>query len=69
MTRFGFARVGAVHQQTASSSITHSIFPHSQRVRPRAGPGAIGSLLVLMGVAMGVLTLRFILVFVHTVLQ
>ena len=65
MTRFGFARAGAVHQQMASSPVTHSIFLHRQR----AGLGAIGTLLVLMGVGMGVLTIRFILVLAHTVLQ
>ena len=69
MTRSDFARAGAVHQQMGSSPVTHSIFLHRQRVRPRVGLGAIGTLLVLMGVAMGVLTIRFILVLVHTVLQ
>jgi len=68
MARFRFAPAGAVHQQTASSPPAHSIFLQPQRVRPRAGPGAIGTLLVLMGVAMGVLILRFILVLAHTVL-
>jgi hypothetical protein len=68
MTRFGFARAGAVHQQTHCRAGTHSIFLHSQGVRPRAGPGAIGTLLVLMGIAMGVLTVRFILALAHTVL-
>jgi hypothetical protein len=68
MAVFDFPRAGAVHQKTASSPVTYSIFPHPQRVRPRAGLGAIGTLLVLMGVAMGVLTIRFILVLAHTVL-
>jgi hypothetical protein len=69
MALFDFARAGAVRQQMAPSSVTHSIFPHQQRVRPRAGLGSIGTLLVLMGVGIGVLTIRFILVFAHTVLQ
>jgi hypothetical protein len=68
MTRFDFARAETVHQQMASSPSTHSIFLHRQPV-PRARLGAIGTLLVLMGVAMGVLTIRFILVLAHTVLQ
>jgi hypothetical protein len=38
-------------------------------VQPRAALGAAGTLLVLMGVAIGVLMIRFILVFAHTVLQ
>ena len=53
----------------ASSPVNHSTVPHDQRVRPRTALGAVGTLLVLMGVAIGVLTIRFILVFVHTVLQ
>jgi len=57
-----------VRQHMASSPVSHSIFPHQQQVPPRAGLGSIGTVLVLMGVAMGVLTVRFILVFVHTVL-
>jgi hypothetical protein len=69
MTRFDFARAGAIPHRPASNPVTHSVFQHPQRVRPRAGLGAIGTLLVLMGVAMGVLTIRFILVFAHTVLQ
>jgi hypothetical protein len=70
MTVFDFARVGAVRQQMASSAITHSSLARErQRTRPHATLGAIGTVLVLMGVAMGVLTIRFILVFAHTVLQ
>jgi hypothetical protein len=45
------------------------MFPHRRRVRPRAALGVIGTTLVLMGVGIGVLTIRFILVFAHTVLQ
>jgi hypothetical protein len=70
MAVFDFARAGAVRQQMAPSSINYSNLAHvRQRTRPRAALGAIGTLLVLMGVAMGVLTIRFILVFAHTVLQ
>jgi hypothetical protein len=70
MAIFDFARAGAVRQQMAPSSISYSNLAHErQRTRPRATLGAIGTLLVLMGVAMGVLTIRFVLVFAHTVLQ
>ena len=68
MTVFGFAKVRGVHQQMGSSRASYSI-PHLQRVRPRPGLGSIGTVLVLMGVGIGVLTIRFILVFAHTVLQ
>jgi hypothetical protein len=68
MALFDFARAGAVRQQRASSPVTHSIFPDQHRVRPRAGLGSIGTLLVLMGVGIGVLIIRFILVLAHTVL-
>jgi predicted lipid-binding transport protein (Tim44 family) len=73
---FDFARAGAgagagaVRQQMAPSPINYSNLAHErQRARPRAALGAIGTLLVLMGIGMGVLTIRFILVFAHTVLQ
>jgi hypothetical protein len=69
MALFDFARAGAVRQQMAPSSVTHLTVPYERRMRPRAGLGAAGTLLVLMGVGIGVLTLRFILVLVHTVLQ
>jgi len=69
MAVFDFPRAGAVRQQMAPSSVNHSIIPYERRVRPRAALGVIGTLLVLMGVAMGVLTIRFILVFAHSVLQ
>ena len=69
MAVFDFARAGAVRQRTAPSSVTHSIFPRGQPVRPRAALGSIGTLLVLMGVGIGVLTIRFILVVAHTALQ
>jgi hypothetical protein len=65
MALFDFAKAGAVRQQMAS----HPILPHRQRGRPRAGLGSIGTVLVLMGIGIGVLTIRFILVFAHTVLQ
>jgi hypothetical protein len=69
MALFGIARAGTVRQQTVPRSITHSTALHQRRTRPRAALGVIGTVLVLMGVAMGVLTIRFILVFMHTVLQ
>jgi predicted lipid-binding transport protein (Tim44 family) len=68
MTVFDLAKARGVRQQTAPSSIANLAY-EQQRTRPRAVPGAIGTLLALMGVAMGVLTIRFILVFVHTALQ
>ena len=70
MAVFDYARAGAERRQMASSSIDYSNLAHErQRTRPRAGLGGIGTLLVLMGIGMGVLTIRFILVFAHTVLQ
>jgi hypothetical protein len=66
---FRFRKARGVRQEMASSPVSHSIFPHQQRVRPRAGLGSIGTVLVLMGVGIGVLIIRFILVFAHTVLQ
>jgi hypothetical protein len=68
MAVYDFARAGATRRQMAPSPVNHSTVPHDQRVRPRAALGVIGTTLVLMGVAMGVLTIRFILVFAHTVL-
>jgi hypothetical protein len=69
MAVFDFARAEAVRQHMASSQVAHLIFPHPQRARPRAPLGSIGTLLVLMGVGIGVLTIRFILLLAHTVLQ
>jgi hypothetical protein len=70
MALFDFPKAGAVRQQMAPSSFNHSaIARERQRTRPRGALGAIGTLLVLMGIAIGVLTIRFILVFAHTVLQ
>jgi len=68
MAVFDFAKARAVRHQMAPSSIADLAYER-QRPRSRAAPGAIGTMLALMGVAMGVLTIRFILVFVHTVLQ
>jgi hypothetical protein len=68
MALFDFTRAGAVRHQMAPSPVNHLTLPH-RRARPRAGLGAPGTLLVLMGVGIGVLTIRFILVFAHTVLQ
>ena len=59
MALFDFARAGAMRQPMAPSSVNHSTLPHS-RARPRAALGAPGTLLVLMGLAIGVLTIRFI---------
>jgi hypothetical protein len=69
MAVFDFARAGAARKRMAASAVTHSILSHRQPVRSRAGLGSIGTLLVLMGVAIGVLTIRFALVFMHTVLH
>jgi hypothetical protein len=68
MALFHFARAGTVRQQMASSWVDRLTLPH-RRARSRARLGAPGTLLVLMGVGIGVLTIRFILVFAHTVLQ
>jgi hypothetical protein len=68
MAVFDFTKARSVRHQMAPSSIANLAY-EQQRTRPRAAPGAIGTVLVLMGVAMGVLMVRFILVFVHTVLQ
>jgi len=68
MALFDSARAGAVRQQIAPSSVNYSTLPH-KRARPHAGLGAPGTMLVRMGVGIGVLTIRFILVFAHTVLQ
>jgi hypothetical protein len=68
MALFDYTRAGAVRHQMAPSPVNHSTFPH-KRARPRAGLGAPGTLLVLMGFGIGVLTIRFILVFAHIVLQ
>ena len=69
MALFDFPRAGTERHQMAPSSVNHSTVPHEHRARPRAGLGAAGTMLVLMGVAIGVLTIRFMLVFAHTVLQ
>ena len=69
MTRFDFARGGAARQRVAPRSVNNLIVLHEQRVRTRAALGVPGTLLVLIGVAIGVLTVRFILVLAHTVLQ
>ena len=69
MAPFDFQRAGVFGHQMASNWPNLSATRHEQRVRPRAAFGVIGTLLVLMGVAMGVLTIRFILVVAHTALQ
>ena len=68
MAVFDFASAGTARQRTKPSSVNHSTAVY-KRVRPRSGLGAVGTALVLMGVGMGVLTIRFIIVFAHTVLQ
>ena len=68
MAVFDFASAGAARRRTERSSVNHSTVL-TKRDRPRSGLGAVGTALVLMGVGMGVLTIRFILVFAHTVLQ
>jgi len=68
MAVFDFARAGAARQRTEPSSVNHSTFVH-KRARPHSGLGGVGTALVLMGVGMGVLTIRFIIIFAHTVLQ
>lgn len=70
MVLFDFARAGAVRHPMASSSVNHATVRHEkQSTWARAALGVVGTLFVLMGVAIGVLTLRFILVFAHGVLQ
>ena len=69
MAFFDLARAGAMRQPMAPNSVNHATVRHEQRVRPRAALGAAGTLLVLMGVAIGVLMIRFILVLAHTFLQ
>ena len=69
MALFDFARAGAERHRMAISSVNYSTLPHEQRARPPGGLGAVGTALVLMGVAMGVLTIRFILIVAHTFLQ
>ena len=70
MAVYDFARTGAARRQMASSPVNRANLAHErQRPRPRAALGAIGTALVLMGVAMGVLIIRFVLVVAHTVLQ
>ena len=68
MAVFDFASYGAARRRTEPSSVNHSTVVY-KRERPRSGLGAVGTALVLMGVGMGVLTIRFIIVFAHTVLQ
>jgi hypothetical protein len=57
-----------MRQPMTPSPVSHSILPHQQRVQPRAALGAAGTLLALMGIAIGVLMIRFILVLAHAVL-
>ena len=67
MVLFDFARAGAVRH---SSSVNHATVRHEQlSTWARAALGVARTLFVLMGIAIGVLTLRYILVFAHGVLQ
>ena len=68
MALFDFASAGPARQRTEPSSANYSTVVY-KRARPRSGLGAVGTALVLMGVGIGVLTIRFIIVFAHTVLQ
>jgi hypothetical protein len=68
MEVFDLASAGAARRRTEPSSVNHSTVVY-KRARPRSGLGAAGTALVLMGIGMGVLTIRFIIVFAHTVLQ
>ena len=68
MAVFHFTREGALRQRMVPGLANHITLPHKP-ARPRARLGAPGTLLVLMGAGIGVLTIRFILVFAHTVLQ
>ena len=68
MALFDFASAGVARQRTELSSVNHSTVVY-KRMRPRSDLGAVGTVLVLMGVGIGVLTIRFIIVFAHTFLQ
>jgi hypothetical protein len=69
MVLFDFLGAGAVRQQFAPSAVVHSTALQERPARPRATLRVIGTVLVLMSVGMGVLTIRFILVVAHTLLQ
>jgi hypothetical protein len=69
MAPFDVANAEFVRRQMAPNWSNRRAALHQRRVRRRAALGVIGTVLVLMGVAMGVLTIRFILVVAHTVLQ
>ena len=62
------ARGGAVRHQMAPRSVNYLNARHERRVRSRAALGAVGTLVVLMGVVIGVFAIRLILVFAHTLL-
>jgi len=69
MALYDVAKTAAVRRPDAPSSVNRSTFGRHQRKRPRAALGIAGTMFVLMGVAIGVLTLRFILVFAHSLLS
>ena len=69
MALFDFARSGAVRQPMAPSWVNHATVRHELRTRQRVALGVAGTLLVLMGIAIGVLTLRFALVVAYGLLR
>ena len=70
MVLFDLPRAGAVRQAIAPNSVDHAPVRHEQqRTWVRAALGVAGTVFVLMGVAIGVLALSFILVFAHGFLQ
>ena len=59
-------RSGPDHSSRAAGSIGTASIPHQRRgARQRTAFGAAGTALVLMGIAMGVLVIRFALVLAH----
>ena len=68
MAVFDVASDEAARRRPEPGSVNHSTTVY-KRARPRSGLGGVGTALVLVGLGMGVLTIRFILVFAHTVLQ
>ena len=63
---FVLTRSGPDHSSGVSGSIGTATIPYQRRrAGQRAKFGAAGTALVLMGIAMGVLTIRFALVLAH----
>jgi hypothetical protein len=69
MALYDVAKTATVRRPDARSSVNRPTFGRQQRKRHRAALGIAGIMVVLMGVAIGVLTLRFILVFAHSLLS